>query len=148
MKPLGIARFKSIYPKIFMSSMVREIRLINKSCSSVIDKTSVAGCLEVRKKALLMIFTPGTFLIVILIIIPPVSEFVMCLTVTFHITYLTRQKVDQTFITTCKSKIDFINVLINKKLKCVSFYNIFANLANNFCYISLKQLVSLPLDKP
>ena len=148
MKPLGLARFKSIYPKIFMSSMVREIRLINKSVLSIVPVSLIRPLWPAVWKCAKKAFTPGTFLIVILIIIPPVSEFVMCLTVTLHITYLTRQKVDQTFITTCKSKIDFINVLINKTLKCASFYNIFANLANNFCYISLKQLVSLPLDKP
>ena len=95
-----------------------------------------------------MIPTPQTFLIVILIIIPPVSEFVIVLTVILHTMYLSRQEVDQTFVTTCKSMIDFINLLINKRYKCVSFYNIFCKFDNNLCYISLTQLVSVPLDKP
>ena len=64
-----------------------------------------------------------------------------------HIPYTTRGlSQDQTFITTCKSMmIDFINLLINKGLKCVSFYDFFITflyLANNFCYISLNQLKS------
>ena len=44
-----------------------------------------------------MIFTPQTFPIVILIIIPRVSEFIVTLTVILHTTYLIRQEVDQTF---------------------------------------------------
>ena len=46
-RPLGIASFKSIYPKILTSSRVRGIYLISKSYFSVINKTTVAGCLEV-----------------------------------------------------------------------------------------------------
>ena len=58
-KALGIAGFNSIYPKIFMSSRVRGIRLIHKSYFSVINKTTVASCLKMSKKAcLFMIFTP------------------------------------------------------------------------------------------
>ena len=39
-KTLGIASFKSTYPKILMSSRVREICLIKNSYFSVINKTS------------------------------------------------------------------------------------------------------------
>ena len=132
-KALGIASCESIYPKILTSNRVRGIRLINKSYFSVINKTTVASCLKMSKKAcLFMIFTPQTFPTVILIIIPPVSELIVSLTVILHTTYLTRQEVDQTFVTTCKSMIDFVNLLINKRLKCLSFYNIFANLAATF----------------
>ena len=61
-----------------------------------------------------MIFTPYTFSIFILIIIPSVFEFIVSLTVILHTTYLTQQRIDQTFVTTCKSMIDFVNLLINK----------------------------------
>ena len=55
-KALEIASFKSVYPKILTSS---GICLINKYYFSVINKTIVASCLEVSKKAcLFMIFTP------------------------------------------------------------------------------------------
>ena len=132
-KTLEIASFKSIYPKILTSIRVRGIRLINKSYFSVINKTTVTSCLEVSKKAcLFMILTPQIFPIVILIIIPPASEFIVSLTVILHTTYLTWQEVDQAFVTTHKSMIDFVNLLINKRLKCLSFYNIFANLATIF----------------
>ena len=132
-KALGITSFKSIYPKILTSSRVRGIPLINKSYFSVINTTTVASCLKVSKKpCLFMIFTPQTFLIVILIIILPVSEFIVSLIVILHTTYLPRQEVDQTFVTTCKSMIDFVNLLINKRLKCLSSYIIFANLATVF----------------
>ena len=120
LKALGIASFKSIYPEILTSVRVTGIRLINKSYFSVINKTTVASCLEVSKKAcLLMIFIPQTFLIVILIIISPVSELTVNLNIILHTTYLTRQEVHQTFVTTCKSMIGFVN-LINKRLKCLS----------------------------
>ena len=132
-KALGIASFDCIYPKIFTSSKIRGVGLINKSYFSFINKTTVASFMEVSKKArLFIIFTPQTSPIVILIIIPPVSEFIVSLTVILHTTYLTRQEVDQTFDTTCKSLIDFVNLLINKRLKCLSFCNIFANLATIF----------------
>ena len=49
-KPLWITSFKSVCPKIFMSSRVKGIFLINKSYVSAIDKTTVASCLEVSKK--------------------------------------------------------------------------------------------------
>ena len=49
-KPLWIASFKSVCPKICMSSRVKGIFLISKSYVSVIDKTTVASCLEVSKK--------------------------------------------------------------------------------------------------
>ena len=89
-KALGMAAFKSIYPKIFTSSSVRGIPLINKSYFSVTNKTTVASCLKMSKKAcLLMICIPKTFPIVILIIIPPVSEFIVGVTVVLHTTYLT-----------------------------------------------------------
>ena len=134
-KALGIESFKGTYPNILTPSRVRGIRLINKSYFSVINKTTVASCLKVSKKAyLFMIFTPKIFPIVILIIIPPVSEFIVSLTVIQHTTYLTRQEVDQTFVTTFKSMIDSVNLLINKRLKCVRFYNIFANLATIFLH--------------
>ena len=117
-KSLWIASFKSNYQQILSSSRARGIRLINKSYFSLIDKSTVASCLEVSKKTCLFInFTPYTFPIVILIIIAPVSEFVISLTVILYTTYLTQQEVDQTFITTCKSMIDFVNLLINKRLK-------------------------------
>ena len=131
-KPLGRASFKSNYLNIFTSSRVRGIRLISKSYFSVIDNTTVANCLEVSKKAcLFMIFTLQDFPIVMLIIIPPVSAFLISLTVVLRTRCLTRQEVDQAFITTCKSMINFVN-LISKTLKGVSFYNIFANLATIF----------------
>ena len=131
-KPLGRASFKSNYLNIFTSSRVRGIRLISKSYFSVIDNTTVANCLEVSKKAcLFMIFALQDFPIVMLIIIPPVSAFLISLTVVLRTTCLTRQEVDQAFITTCKSMINFVN-LISKTLKGVSFYNIFANLATIF----------------
>ena len=76
-----------------------------------------------------MIYTPQTFPIFILIIIPPVSKFVIILTVTLHTTYLTQQEVVQIFIIACISMIVPVNLLINKRLKCVSFYNNFENLA-------------------
>ena len=47
----AIGSFRSIYLKILMSSRFTGIRLINKSCFSVIDKTAVAICLEVSEKA-------------------------------------------------------------------------------------------------
>ena len=132
-KTQGIASFKSIYPKILTSSRKTGICLINKSYFNVIYKTTVLSCLEVSKKAcLFMTFTPSTFPIDILIIIPPVPEFIVSLTVIFYTTYLTRQEVDETFVITCKSMIDFVNLLINKRLKCLSFYDIFANLATIF----------------
>ena len=85
-------------------------------------KTTVTSCLEVSKKACaFMIFTLQSFAIVILIMIPPVSEFVNSSTVILCTMYLTRQEVAQIFITTFKSMINFINLLINKRLKCVSF---------------------------
>ena len=46
-KSLGIASFKSIYPKILTSSRVRGICLINKSYFSVIDKTTLASCIYI-----------------------------------------------------------------------------------------------------
>ena len=123
-KTLRVACFKSIYRKILTSSRVRGIHL------SVINKTIAASCLKMSKKAcLFMIFIPQTFPFVILIIIPPLSEFIVGLTSILHTIYLTRQEVDQTFVTTCKSMIDFVNLFINKRLKCLSFYNICANLA-------------------
>ena len=103
-----------------------------KSYFSVFDKTTVASCLGVSKNTcLFIIFTPQTFPIIILIIITPVSEFVISLTVILHTTYLTRQEVDQTFITTCKSMLDFINLLMNKRLKYLNFYNFFENFSKN-----------------
>ena len=142
------ACFKSIYPNILTLSRFRWICLINRSYFRVINKTRVASCLEVRKKAYLyMILTPQSFLIVTLIINSPVSKLNVSLTVTLHTTYLTGQEVDQTFVTTCKSMIGLVNLLINKRLKCLSFYNTLAKLGSDFCYISLTQLVSLPLDK-
>ena len=145
-KVLGIAGFNSVYRKILTYSRVRGIRLISKSYFSVINKTTAASYLKMSKKAsLFMIFTPQTFSIVILIVIPPVSEFIASLIVILHTTYLTREEVDQTFVTTCKFMIDFVNLLINKILKCPSFYNIFANLATIF--VTFPFLVSLPLDK-
>ena len=84
---------------------------------------------KVSKNAcLFMIFAPYTFPIVIFIIIPPISEFVIILTAILHTTQLKRQELVQTFITTYKSTIDFINLVVNKGLKCVCFYNIFAEL--------------------
>ena len=131
-KPLGTASFNSICPKILMFSRVSGIHLINKSYVCIINETTFTSCLEMSKNTcLFMIFTPYTFLIVFHIIIPPVSEFVVSLTVILHTTYFRRQEADQTFITTCKSLIDFLN-LINKRWKCVSFYNIFGNLAMVF----------------
>ena len=64
-----------------------------------------------------MNFIPLAFPIVILVIISPAPEFVISLTVTLHNTHLTRQEVDQTFITTCKSRTESVNFLINKRLK-------------------------------
>ena len=132
-KALRMEDFKSIYPKLLASSSVRRIRIINKYYFSVINKTTLTTCSKMGKKAcLFMIFTSQTFPIVILIIIPPVSEFIVSLTVILHTTYLTRKEVDKTFVTTCKSMIDFVNLFINKRLKCLSFYNIFPNLATIF----------------
>ena len=135
-KTLGITSFKSIYPKIITSSRVRGIGLINKSYFSVLSVSCPlwpAVWKWAKKPASLWSYT---FPIVILIIIPPVSEFIVSLTVILHTTYLTWQEVDQTFVTTCKSMIDFVNLLINKRLKCLSFYNIFANLATTFITFS------------
>ena len=132
-KPLWTASFKTIYPKVFTSGRVRGICLFNKSYFSVIDKTTVATCLEASKNAsLFMLFTFQTFRIVILVIVTPIPEFVISFTVNLHTTYLTQQEVDQTFIATCKSMIDFVNLFVNKQLKCVSFYNNFANLPTHF----------------
>ena len=50
-KPLGIANIKGIYSKILSSSKVRGISPIKKFDFSVIDKTTVASCLEVSNKA-------------------------------------------------------------------------------------------------
>ena len=94
-RALRIACFKRIYPNIPRSSRVRGIRLMNKSYFSVINKSTVASCLEARKKAcLFMVFPSYTFPIVIPIIIQTVSEFIVSLTVTLHTTYLARQEVD------------------------------------------------------
>ena len=72
------------------SSTVRGIHLINKSYVTVINKITVASCLKVSKKSFLfLIFTPYTFLIVIIIVIEPVSEFIVSLTNILHNTYLT-----------------------------------------------------------
>ena len=61
-KPLRIASFNSIYPKMFTSISVRGIHLINKSSFSVTGKTIVACYLEGSKKAcLFMIFSPLKF---------------------------------------------------------------------------------------
>ena len=118
-----------------------------KSYFSVINKTTVASYLEVSKKAyLFMIFTPYAFPIVILIVIPPASEFIVSLTIILHTTYLTRQEVHQTFDNTCKSMIDSVNLLINKRLKCFSFYNIFANLATIFVTFPWPNYISLSLS--
>ena len=67
-----------------------------------------------------------------LIIITPIAEFVISFTDNLHTTYLTQQELDQTFIATCKSMIDFLNLFVNKQVKCVSFYNNFANLPTHF----------------
>ena len=40
-----------------------------------------------------------------------------------------KTEVDQTYNTTCKYMIDFVKLLFNKRLKCISFFNIFAKLA-------------------
>ena len=53
-KAQGIARIKSIYPNILTFSRFRGICLSSKSYFSVINKTTVASCLEANKKALLV----------------------------------------------------------------------------------------------
>ena len=74
---------------------VTGIRIINKFDFNVISKTIMTNCLEVSIKAcLFMILIPETFPIIILIIIPPVSEFIISWTIILYTTYLTRQKVD------------------------------------------------------
>ena len=130
-KALGVANFKSIYPKILTSSRVRAIGLINILSVSLIKPLWPAVWKWAKKPACLWSSPLRLFQlsIVILIIIPPVSEFIVSLMVILHTTYRTRQKVDQTSVTTCKSMIDFVNPL---RLKCLSFYNFFENLATNF----------------
>ena len=81
---------------------------------------------------LFMFFTPQTFQTVILVIIPPVSILFISLTVVLLTIYVTRQEVNQTFITTCKAMIDLLKLLTNKRLNCVSFYKIFADLVATF----------------
>ena len=85
-----------------------------------------------KKVCLHRFFASQTFPIVLLVIIPSVSKFVISLTVMLHIAYLTRQEAGQAFIPSCKSMIDFVNLLVNKRLKFVSFYNILADLAPPF----------------
>ena len=116
-----------------------------QSTKSLLYLTSVSLTKPLLPAVSKMIFTP--FLIVILIIIPSVSELIVNLIVVLHTTYLTRQGVDHIFVTTCKSMIDFVNLLINKRWRCLSFYKSFANFGKDFCCISLTQLVSLPLEK-
>ena len=43
-----------------------------------------------------------------------------------------KTEVDQTYNTTRKYMIDFVKLLFNKRLKCVSFFNNFAKLATIF----------------
>ena len=119
-KPLEISSFKSIYPNMFTSISVRGIHLISKSYFSIIGKTTMASCLEVRKKKL------------------PVYDFHLwdfsdCYPyndstrmfedyIAYHISYTTKGW----------PKIYRYMYLINKILKCASFSNIFANLARIF----------------
>ena len=128
-KPLGMGSFQSIFPKIITSSKVRGMHLIKKSCSSIIIKTTMVSCLEVSQKAcLLMIFFLRLFRLLSLQLFHLYLN--LTLVCAFYCNlYPRRQEVDQTFIATCKSMIDFVNLIIDKRLKYVSFYNIFAHLA-------------------
>ena len=113
-KPLEIASFNSIYPKMLTPVSIRGIRLTNQSYFSVIGKTTMASCLEVSKKVcLFMLFTLDTFPIVILIIIPPVSEFVISLNIILHTTYLALQKVGQKIIARCILSTKYWNVSVS-----------------------------------
>ena len=101
-EPLEIASFNSIYSKMLTSVSIRGIRLINKSYFSVS-----------KKACLFMIFTQDTFPIVILIIISPVSGFVISLNIILHTTYLTWKKVGQKIIATCILSTKYWNVSVS-----------------------------------
>ena len=89
-----------------------------------------------------MLFTPQTFLIVILVFISTVSKLVFSLIVILHTIYIVRQEVDQAFIVTYKFFTYFANLLTNKQLKYFTFYNVFEDLAaiSHFSSLSLKRL--------
>ena len=125
---LGIGSFQSIFPKIITSSKVRGMHLINKYFSSILIETTMVSCLEVSQKAcLLMIFFFRLFRLLSLQLFHLYLN--LTLVCAFYCNlYPRRQEVDRTFITTCQSIIDFVNLIINKRLKYVSFYNIFAHL--------------------
>ena len=83
-KPLRITSFKSIIPKILISSRVKWIHLIIISHFSVINKNS--DRLFGNDQTSLLVNAPysQTFAIVNLVITPPVFNFVVSFTVTLH----------------------------------------------------------------
>lgn len=116
---------------------------INKVSLNVITKATVSRYLEMTiKPCLFMLFTPQTFLIVILVFISTVSKLVFSLIVILHTIYIVRQEVDQAFIVTYKFFTYFANLLTNKQLKYFTFYNVFEDLAaiSHFSSLSLKRL--------
>ena len=111
------------------SSRVGGIGIINRSHFSVINKTTVSSCLEMTiTGCFFMFFTPQNFPRFILVIIRPLSKFVISLIIILNTKYLSRQEVDHTFITRYKSIIDFTNLLINKPLKGITFCDITYNI--------------------
>ena len=127
MKTLGIASFKSIYPKILTRLVGSEgfVLPINFISISLIKPLWPAVWKWAKKPTCLWYSTLRIFRLLSLWSFP--------LYLNSPLVWLLQTR---RFVTTCKYMIDFVNLLVKTRLKCISFYNIFANLATIFVAFS------------